>query len=512
MTILLCLFRGGIDRLPKTQTEMYKKFLEMTIVRFIKKLDNCDAIISIASLPHPHSEVFVELASLAYEALIIDKIVFTLPEIREGCPNLATTISNWNGLGLLKAVKHYCAESCNDQVTFHFLHFSLQEYMAAWHISMMPEGKQIELLQETFWKHHYYNMWIMYVGITCGSTFALRYFLSGNRFQFYTKLFNTFEVSNEFLNNKIKCLHLFQCLVEANKESIINSANDLFLNKQIDLSNQTLLPRDLNTFGFFLIRSINNEWDELNLSNCNIGSTGSSILCDIFLDKDVHSMVTIKMVNFSCNQLNFSSLKRLFGLFNSWHTSEIIITDDAILNNTNDMKALEDIVLQSNTLVLALIGSFLFAKSIQLKRMLSVLLNITSIKSVYLLNCSWESSDTELLTLLKKQKLNKIRIISSSLDKIYIKTMTLMLLNNKDSVNMFVYDPTMSNKIANDISHLVLSSSKDISGVMLIVSWSKIQGIVNTCTLSNELSALELFNLSIYIRYLNTKVCPWKKN
>ena len=508
MTILLCLFRGGIDGLPKTQTEMYKKFIEITIVRFIKKHDNCDTIISITNLPHPHNKVFLELAKLAYEALAIDKIVFTLPEIKEGCPNLTMTSSNWNGLGLLKAVKCFSEELCNDQVTFHFLHFSLQEYMAAWHISMMFKSKQIKLLQKTFWEHRYYNVWIMYVGITCGSTFALKHFLSGNHFQFYTKLFKTSKVSNKYLKHKMKCLHLFQCLVEANKEDIIDSVKQLFQNNQIDVSNQTLLPSDLNTLGFFLIRSINNKWDELNLSNCNIGSNGISILCDIFLDKDFRYMVTIKMVNFSYNQLNFSSLRQLFGLFNSWQTSEIIITDDAIHYNTNDMKALEDIVLQSNTLVLALIGSFLFLKSIQLNRMLPILFNTTSIRSVYLLNCSWESSDSELLTLLEKQKLSKIHIIGSSLDKVFIKTMVLILLNNNGSVNMFIYNPTMPDQMADDISSLIY---KDISGVLLIVSKSKIQGIVNTCTLSNELSALELFNLSIYIRYLNIKMCLWKE-
>ena len=513
MTILLCLFRDGIDRLPKTQTEMYKLFIEMTIVRFIKKEQhNCDTIISIANLPDPHKNLFVDLTNLAYKALTIDKIVFTLPEIKKGCPNLTMTSSNWNGLGLLKAVKCFSEELCNDQVTFHFLHFSLQEYMAAWHISMLSKSKQIELLQKTFWEHRYYNMWIMYVGITCGNTFALRHFLSGNRFQFYTKLFRTSKVSNKFLKHKMKCLHLFQCLVEANKEDAIESVKQLFQNNQIDLSNQTLLPSDLNTLGFFLIRSINNEWDELNLSNCNIGSNGSSILCDRFLDTDVRNMLTIKMINFSYNQLNFSSLRQLFGLFNSWHTSEIIITDDAMLNSTSDMKALEDIVLQASTLVLALIGTFLFCKSIQPSRSIPVLLNITSIRSVYLLNCNWKLIDFELLTLLEKQKLNKIRIISSSLDKIFIKAMALLLLYNNDSVNMFLYDPTMPDDIADDISCLVLSSEKDISGVMLIVSKSKIQGIVNTCALSNELSDLELFNLSIYIRYLNAKMCPWKEN
>ena len=514
MTILLCLVEDGIDKLPKTQTEMYKKFIEMTIVRFIKKYNKSNAIIDIAELLDPYDKLFVELTKLAYKALKTDKIVFTLPEIKKGCPNLTMTSSNWNGLGLLKAVQCFSIQMGNDQVTFHFLHFSIQEYMAAWYISTLSDRKQIKLLQKTFWEHRYYNTWIMYVGITGGSSFALRHFLSGNWIQLYSKLFKSFKVSDKFLKHKMKCLHLFQCLLEANKEDIIESVKQLFQNNRIDLSNQTLLPSDLNTLGFFLIRCINKQWDELDLSNCNIGSNGSNILCDRLLDKDARGIVTIKVVKFSNNQLNFTSLIRLFGLFNSWHTSEIIITDDVIQN----VKALEDIILQSSsTLRLVLIGSYLFCKNTGSSRTLGVLSNTTNIRSIYLLNCSWMSNDSEtieLLSMLKNQKLNKIRIIGSSLDETFIITLASRLLCNYNSVNMFVYDPTMPDEIADDIavSSLITSSVKDTSGVMLIVSSSKVQGIVNTCSLSNELSTLEIFNLSIYVRYLNNKMCPWREH
>ena len=514
MTILLCLAEDGIDRLPKTQTEMYKKFIEMTIVRFVKKHENRTLIIRIGELPHPHNKLFVELAMLAYNALKIDKIVFTLSEIRESCPNLTRASSNWNGLGLLKAVQYFSVEMGNDQVTFHFLHFSIQEYMAAWYISTLSDNKQIKLLKKTFWEHRYYNTWIMYIGITSGSSFALRHFLSGNWFQLYSKLFKNSKVSNKYLKNKMRCLHLFQCLVEANKEEIILSVKQLFQSNQIDLSNQTLLPSDLNTLGFFLVRSLNKEWDKLDLSNCNIGSEGCNILCDRFLDKDVRSIVTIKMANFSYNQLNFTSLIRLFGLFNSWHTSEIIITDETILDNATDDKAIEEMILQSSTLTLVLIGLYFFSKNSQPSTVLRVLSNTTNIRIIYLLNCSWQfdSKTSELLTLLEKQKLNKIRIIGPSLDKVFITTMASLLLHNNDYVNMLVYDPAMYDEIADDISSVITSSSKYISGVMLIVSSSKVQGIVNTIALSNELYAVELFNLNQYVRYFNTKICPWSEN
>ena len=512
MTILLCLAEYGIDTLPKTQTELYEKFIKMTIVRFLRKYEKHTTVISITDLPHPHDKLFVELAKLAYEALKTDRIVFTLLKIKKACPHLTMTTSNWNGLGLLKAVQYF--SKGNDQVTFHFLHFSIQEYMAAWYISTLSQGKQVELLQKTFWSHRYYNTWIMYIGITSGSSFALRHFLSGNRFQLYTKLFKNSKVSDKYLKNKMRCLHLFQCLVEANKEDIIVSVKQLFQSNQIDLSNQTLLPSDLNTLGFFLVRSLNKEWDELDLSNCNIGNEGCNILCDRFLDKDVRDIVTIKMVNFSYNQLNVSSLTRLFGLFNSWHTSEVIITDEAIHDNATDDKAIEEMILQSSTLTLVLIGLYFFSKNSQPSKVLHVLSNTTNIRIIYLLNCSWkfDSKTSELLLLLEKQKVNKVRIIGPSLDKIFIKTMALLLLHNNNCVNMLVYDPTMPDEIADDISSVIASSSKDISGVMLIVSSSKVQGIMNTSTLTNELSAVELFNLNKYVRYFNTKVCSWSEN
>ena len=117
------------------QTEMYKNFIQMTNVRFIKKYESCTTVIEIADLPNPYNKMFVELARLAYETLKADKIVFTLSEIKKGCPNLTMTPSNWNGLGLLKAVQYFSPQIGNVQVTFHFLHFSIQEYMAAWYIS-----------------------------------------------------------------------------------------------------------------------------------------------------------------------------------------------------------------------------------------------------------------------------------------------------------------------------------------------------------------------------------------
>ena len=369
MTILLCLVEGGIDRLPKTQTDMYKKFIEMSIIRFIQKVDVqiSEGITDITRLPIPYNEVFEELTKLAYNALKVDKIVFKLNEIEKACPNLAAYSSNWSGLGLLKAVRRTNAELGN--VTFHFLHFSIQEYMAALYITTLSNSEQIELLKKTFWQDRYYNTWIMYVGITCGSSFALKHFLSGNSFQFITKIFKTSSISNKYLKDKIKCLHLFQCLMESNNEDMIALVSRFFQGDKIDLSYQTLLPSDVNTLGFFLIRCIYKQWELLDLSGCNIGIIGIKILCDRFLNKESRKLAIIKKVDFSYNHLNFSSLLEILNLFKSWHASELIIKDNEILlNHTSSdiFKVINDVLFSSNYggQVSLKLGSYLFGQKL----------------------------------------------------------------------------------------------------------------------------------------------------
>ena len=235
---------------------------------------------------------------------------------------------------------------------------------------------------------------------------------------------------------------------------------------------------------------------------------GSNILCDRLSDKDVRSIVTIKRVDFSHNQLNSSFVIRLLGLFKSWSTSEIIITDDAILDSTTSIKEIEDIVLQSSTLTIAFIGCFLFSKSLKLGKILA---NTRSIKSIYLLNCNWKSSDSKILELLENQRLDKVRIIGSSLDTTMIQAIALMLICKNRFVNMLIYDPTLSDESGDFISNLILGQNKDNSGVMLLVSANKIQGFINIC---NELSALELYNLNEYVKYLKTNMpmCPWRQD
>ena len=526
MTILLCLVEVGTDALPKTQTDMYKQLINMTILRFVRKYNKKFApyIASISTLPYPHNRVYEDLTKLAYKALRIDKIVFTMNEIEKICPNLTMNSSNWNGLGLLKAVRCFDFKEGCDQVTFHFLHFSVQEYMAAFYISTLSNNKQVKLLKKTFWQHRFYNTWVMYVGITCGNSFALKHFLSGNWLQFRTKFFKCSSISNKYLKHKIKCLHLFQCLIESSNEDVTASVSQSFQDNKIDLSNQTLLASDVNMLGFSLIRSINKQWDMLNLHGCNIGSIGSKILCDTFLNNNSRHMITIRKINFSHNHLNVSSLAQLFELFRSWHTSEIIITDNDTLkdNPSNELYAIiEDafFLCEHNTQIKLQFGPFYFAHGIN---------NVNyrynrDLKNLYLLNCvcEWKSTDRGYFT---TNEYSSIYWINSSVPNDFIEGACSSLLDdaarntitsNSRENNLFIYNPDLSDEFANKMGHLISNTTSIFYGVMLIISKSEVQGIINTVTLSNRLSKSALLNLIKKCRtmcYTNMQTNSWKQD
>ena len=518
MTILLCLFESGMDKLPKTQTGMYKKFIEMSIFRFIQKFDvQVSKVISnLTKIPYPHNKVFEELTLLAYIGIKCDKIVFSLNEIEEFCPNLTANPNNWNGLGLLRAAQCFSTETAISNATFHFLHLSIQEYMAAWYISTLKHNKQIKLLKETFWEHHYYNTWMMYVGITRASSFALKHFLSGNRFQFTSKVVKASSVSNKYLKCKIKCLHLFQCLLESNNKDMIALVSQSFQGNQVDLSNQILLPRDINTFGFFLMRSLNKRWEMLNLSGCKIGQIGSSILCNGFLNKENNCITVIKKANFSYNQLNFSSLKQLFDLVKSWSTSELIIKDNH--NVSKDMyQAIEDSFISSNYEIKAYLqfGSFLFACGI---KAFPMFLNSASIENIYMLDCVWTPTGPEMMMIksLKQLKLTTVHLIDTTLPIDVMKAICSRLFSqtNPPTKNLLIHNHALSDRDANEIGS-VISKERMMHGILLIISKSKIQGIINTNSLSNELSNLELLNLVLSVRLMSFNhvwTYPWRRN
>ena len=340
MSILLYLTEDGINLLPKTQTILYQKFIIKTIIYFLKKNKNISmtAMSSLDEFPPPYNHIIKELSQFAFLALRKDQLVFTLAEVKAKCPNL--TPANWYTLGLLKPAQYFKPQdTCNHQ-SVHFLHYSVQEYMAAYYIASLEANRLSLLLRETFWNPHYFNTWIMYVGITGGKHFTFTHFLSGNYFYMSSWFFNP-KISNEILNNKIKCLYLLCCSAEVDSEQL-SSVENMFQQQTIDFNNSQLSVNDIHVLAILLLQLPNKEWKKLNLSGCSINHKGCDSLYELVASKSLSCK--IKIVDLSNNNFQWASLCKLCQVFKLWHTEKLVISIDALydkatINLINDFNS-----------------------------------------------------------------------------------------------------------------------------------------------------------------------------
>ena len=279
MVILLYLYKLG-NPLPSNSTELYHHFICSTITRHLSKFGNpltSNNITNLADLPEPCNRIVKQLSKLSLEALNNNKLIFALDEITAACPDIAATPGAINGFGLLQAVQHFGLYA--KTITLNFIHFTVQEYLAALYISHLPPHKELKVIEANFWSDIHFNMFSIYISLTKGQRSSFKKFLSGRGF--FKKLFSGGRaISRKFLNDQLKCLRLYHCFKEANNETLCNTIEraEVFNNKVINLVGTTLTGSDIECVSLFLASSFNKEWEGLNLGGCYIQDKGLNTL------------------------------------------------------------------------------------------------------------------------------------------------------------------------------------------------------------------------------------------
>ena len=292
MVILIYLYKQGIP-LPSNSTQLYNYFICLTICRHLAKsghlLDN--TITDLASLPEPCNTIVKQLSKLALEGINNNKLIFTLAEMRTACPSIEGAL---DGFGLLQAVQHFGLTG--KTMTFNFVHFSIQEFMAAHHITQLPPDEELRVLEAKFWSYIHSNVFAMYTSLTKGQRSAFKQFLSGGD--------DTIAIAEIFLKEQLKCLRLFRSFHEANDEAMYTSIQQaqIFDNKVIDLGT-SLSPYDIECVTLFLTCSPHKEWKKLGLWRCHIQDHHVSILLRDLMSHDV----TITYLHLSYNGFTRSS-------------------------------------------------------------------------------------------------------------------------------------------------------------------------------------------------------------
>ena len=284
MTILLFLYKDKEETpLPTNSTGLYNLFICLTICRHLAKsgitLD--EEITHLNSLPQPYSKIINQLSKFAFKALANNQLVFTLAEIKKECPDIDKAI---NGFGLLQAVEY--AGRTSKSLSFNFIHLSIQEFLAAHHVTTLPPSKELSFLQKNFWNNPvYFNMFDIYVALTNGQRPSFKRFLQQpslmEKFKkFLTGREDSVGISQQLLSDKIKCLQMYYCFQEAGDMVMCKSIEEATKldEQQIDLSFTRLSPSDLECLTTFLTCSSHKEWKMLDLWYCHIQDHGLQIL------------------------------------------------------------------------------------------------------------------------------------------------------------------------------------------------------------------------------------------
>ena len=276
--------------LPETLTEMNEYFIINTVYRYLAKTGLILGVVKkLRDFPIEIVDYIYKLSQLAFKGLQKNQLIFTLDEIQKECPEVAYIPGAINGFGLLRTVQHYPQRGAGRTTSVNFLHFTMQEYLAALYVSTLSDEHQLSMMREIFWDGHFSFMWMMYVGIVG---------VKSNNFASY--------ISSGFYNDNIyedkrKCLQLFLCYIEAKTGlEMPEGLSSIFTDGKITLDGVTLLPHHISSLNVFMSISSIQQWKILSLGDCNLGDVGMISLLGHFIKNPEH-ISSLEYVDLSGN-------------------------------------------------------------------------------------------------------------------------------------------------------------------------------------------------------------------
>ena len=226
VAILVHIFLTMKGALPTTLHELFCNLVLCCIARELEtheseSFESC----SLDDLPDELKSKLSNLSLLAYEGVMQDKVVFYKSDLK-----LVNLPANLPSLGLLQAVEGL-ALLCKS-LSYNFLHLSVQELLAAYHISHMDSSEQLEVFKRMFGGSRFRAVLRYYSGFTKLTSPPIRDFISS-----YSKQKSTIE----------DLLPLLNCFYEAQDLSLSN-----LINFRIISLNSFLSPVDYLAIGYYI--------------------------------------------------------------------------------------------------------------------------------------------------------------------------------------------------------------------------------------------------------------------
>ena len=252
----------------------------------------------VDKMPETLKTDFKNLAKLAYNGLLHDNLVFSYDEILSVVPDDDDDDADIEQhlLGLMTATKSSSSTGC--EVTYQFLHLTIQEYLAAkWAtVEILPE-QQVEFMKQHLSNDRLRMMLLFLAGITQPGSGDL---FSGESLSFRDTEYDDLQMQRRFL---------FLCHItyEAQSSSLCHFLSNTIKDKTISLSGLTLF--DYRVLGYFLAHS-DCHFKCLKISG-NISNQDLVSLKQGILIEERSGSVKVGCVDFSAAKFNHKAVSSI---------------------------------------------------------------------------------------------------------------------------------------------------------------------------------------------------------
>ena len=228
-TAMICFLYEVHGGLPKTETKIYKEFTKHAILRTQYRNKTASERIvleSIDFIQNPERKTLHQICQLAFEKTRSSLQILEQSEVNQLCQNMKLD----DTLGLITV--DYNATKCGFQNTYTFCHLTFQEFLAAYHIFLQDQDKQIEIIK------------------TCGPMDHMQVV-----FKFFCGLANfndnchLFEELLKFSN--FKPLFRVQCAFETQERSVC----EFISNEYLQFQDIFLTASDFTALGYVIANS-----------------------------------------------------------------------------------------------------------------------------------------------------------------------------------------------------------------------------------------------------------------
>ena len=244
VAILVHIFLTMKGALPTTLHEL---FCNLVLCCIVRELDTHESetdtseVCSLDDLPDDLKSKLSDLCVLAYEGVMQNKVVFHRDDLRKF--NLQTNLPS---LGLLQAVGGLTLYS--KSLSYNFLHLSVQELLAAYHISHFDSSKQRVVFERMFGSSRFQAVLQYYSGFTKLANPAIQ------------DLVSTYTRQKSSIKDLLPLLH---CFYEAQEPSLCKLVAPKFT--QFIKLYSALNPVDYLAIGYFVTSLLSVTSDTSNI-------------------------------------------------------------------------------------------------------------------------------------------------------------------------------------------------------------------------------------------------------